>query len=91
MVTTMKSRAYQTLIKVLEESLGVVILEKENVDFAISDYIYDSIIFIQLIVALENELKIELPDDFLDFELLNSANGFAEKLDCFLKSGQNNM
>ncbi len=82
----MKSIAYQMLIKVLEGSLGIVILEKEQEDFAISDYIYDSIIFIQFILALEGEIKRELSDDFLDFELLNSANGFAEKLDFFLKS-----
>ena len=78
------------LIKVLEDSLGIVILEKEQEDFAISDYIYESIIFIQFIVALEDELRMELSDDFLDFELLNSANGFAEKLDFFLKSSENN-
>ena len=86
----MKSVAYQILMKVLEDSLGIVILEKEKEDFSISDYIYDSIVFIQFIVALENELKIDLSDDFLDFELLHSANGFAEKLDSFLRLSQKN-
>ncbi len=89
MIVKMKSEAYQILIKVLEDSLGIVVLDKEQGDFAISDYIYDSIMFIQFILAIEERLGIELLDDFLDIELLKSANGFSEKLEFCLKSLNN--
>ena len=82
----MKHNAYQILIKTLKENLGVVIFEDELDDFAISDYISDSMMFIQFIVAIEEEFGKELPDDFLDYELLSSARGFVKKLEFFMKS-----
>lgn len=78
---------YQILLEILKENFGVVIFD-EHEDFAISDYIPDSISFIQFIVSLEEKLQRELPDDFLLFDTLTSAHGFAEKLDAFITSSQ---
>lgn len=75
--------SYQMLLKILKEKFGIIFLDDANNDFAISDYIQDSIGFITFIISVEEELGTELPDDFLNFELLDSANGFAEKLEFF--------
>lgn len=83
------AKAYDILISVLKEKLGYVIIDDKQEDFAINDYIPNSLTFIQFIVSLEETIGIELPDDFLDNELLSSARGFAEKLDFFMLSQQN--
>lgn len=80
------SRTYQILIKVLCENFGLFIFDDVQDDFSINDYVTDSLSFIQFIIAMEEELHIELPDDFLDFEILNSARGFIEKIDSYIES-----
>ena len=77
------SSSYQMLLKILKEKFGIVFFDDEKNDFAISDYIQDSVSFMIFIISVEEELGAELPDDFLNFELLDSANGFLEKLDYF--------
>ena len=69
--------------------LGLVILDNEQSDFSLSDYIPDSTVFIQFITAIEEELGEDLPDDFLDFDILSSSLGFAEKLGFFMESLKN--
>lgn len=81
--------AYQIILKILEENLGVVIFDDEKDDFAISDYVLDSLVFMQFIIAIEKEIGEELSDDFLNYDILISAKGFAEKLDFFMTSLQN--
>lgn len=78
------NKAYGEILRVLEENLGVVVLEKDDEDISLTDYISDSMMFMQFIIALEEHFCIELPDDFLDAELMNSLVGFSEKLDDFL-------
>lgn len=77
--------SYNIVLKVLEEKMGMVVLDNQN-DFTLSDYITDSMKFIQFIVSLEETMGIELPDDFLDNEIMESALGFSEKLSSFLSS-----
>ena len=74
---------YEQLISILEE-MGFIFFDENQNDFAISDYIYHSYDFIQFIVNIENRLGIELSDDFLIYELLDSAKCFAEKIDDFI-------
>lgn len=80
------SYAYQVLTRILNDNFGVFIFDDEQTDFSISDYIYDSITFIQFIIALEEEIGRDLPDDFLNIEILSSAKGFAEMLDSYIES-----
>lgn len=84
------NQAYKLLLGVLEEKMGFIVLGSEQDDFAITDYIPDSLTFIQFIVALEESLEVELPDEFLNNELLVSAKGFASKLDEFLSQSYSN-
>lgn len=72
-------RLREILIKILEE-MGFIIFEKNDDDFDIGDYITDSIRFIQFIINIEQLIGLELPDDFLQFDVLASANGLANKL-----------
>ena len=79
---------YQILIEILEENFGIFIIEDKEKDFSINDYITDSLLFIQFVLAIEEKIGAELSDDFLDFEILNSAKGFSEKLNFFIQSLQ---
>ena len=78
--------ALTIIINVLNKSFGIFIFGDEHDDFSLSDYISDSLAFIQFIIAIEEEIDKELPDDFLNYEILESAKGFAEKLDSFINS-----
>ena len=75
---------YEMIVEILVEKMGFVILSEIKDDFAISDYITDSIMFIQFINNIEEELGQELPDDFLLYDILGSAIGLATKIDDFL-------
>lgn len=79
------------LVSILADRLGFVILSDVQSDFALSDYITDSLLFIQLIVVIEEEIGSQLSDDFLNYEILSSAKGFAEKLNCFIDNTKNDI
>ena len=69
---------YDFICSILDE-MGFVVFETGE-DFAISDYIVDSIQFISFIVNIEEKLNVSLPDDFLSLDILQSAKGLANKL-----------
>ena len=75
---------YSMLLKVFTEKFGLFIFTDEENDFDMSDYIPDSISFIQFVLFVEEEIGMELTEYFLNFELLKSAKGFLEKLNSFL-------
>lgn len=81
--------SYRMLIKILQQHFGIVILNEEQYDFRIDEYIIDSVAFIEFIVAIEQEIESQLPDDFLNFELLSSAKGFSEKLEAYMDNQRN--
>ena len=78
--------AYNLVLRILEKKLGLIISVDEHDDFAISDYISDSMMFIQFLVAIEEDIGKDLSDDFLVYDIFSSAKGFAEKLDFFISS-----
>lgn len=80
------SSSYRRLVELLREKMGIVLFDDTLEDFAISDYIYESIEFINFIIAVEEEFDIELTDDFLNYEILTSAKGFSEKLDYLIET-----
>lgn len=84
------TRTYKIITRILAEEFAFILLEDNKDDFSISDYVVDSITFIQFIVKIEEEIKHELPDDFLLYDMLDSAKGFAEKLDDFINTLDNN-
>ena len=67
------------IIDILEDS-GFIIFDDKEQDFCISDYIVDSLQFMNFIMKIEEQLGTHLPDDFLGFDILDSVNGLANKL-----------
>lgn len=65
------------------ENLGIIIDEKED-DVDLGSLEIDSITFISFIVAIEDRFDIQLPDDFLTMEIMNSLNGFVNLIYEFL-------
>jgi len=79
---------YELIKNILVDNFGIVFLDESQDDFAISDYIGDSLLFMQFILAIEEEIGEELTDDFLNYDLLSSAKGFSEKLASYMESLQ---
>ena len=59
-------------------------MDADTDDIDLTEYIEDSVQFVQFIVALEDNLNIEIPDALLNFELLTSWNGFKSTLEDIL-------
>lgn len=69
----------QIILNVLNE-MGFVVLENEEDDFNLQDYIVDSLQFVEFIVGIEETIGFTLTENFLDYNLLLSFRGFSEKL-----------
>lgn len=74
------------ITRVLNDSFGIFLFGDDQEDFSLSEYISDSLTFIQFIIAIEEEIGNDLPDDFLNYEILESAKGFAEKIDAYIQN-----
>ena len=63
---------------------GILISDSPD-DINLREQIQDSIQYISFIVTLEQELNIEIPDEMLSIEALDSFNGFCKRLDEILE------
>ena len=72
------------VLSILEQN-GIYIKQDADVDIDLRDYIADSFQFITFIVELEEQIKIEFPDEFLTIEKLSSLNGFANIIEAVMK------
>lgn len=68
-------------IQILEslDELGMIV-ENIDGDFNLQDYITDSITFITFIITIEKKLGIEVPDDLLLFDAMNSFYAYCDLL-----------
>lgn len=64
----------QIILNVLNE-MGFVVLENEEDDFNLQDYIVDSLQFVEFIVGIEETIGFTLTENFLDYNLLLSFRG----------------
>lgn len=71
------SEMRKTLLSIFEE-LGIIIEDEE--DFDIQDYIIDSLVYMSLIVNMEQRLGFEIPDEFLLLSKMNSFNAYCDSL-----------
>lgn len=78
----MEQKIYKDILCVMDE-LGYSVFIEDD-DFTISDYVIDSLQFINFIVCLEGKLCTELPDDFLSYESFQSARGLSNKIKFFI-------
>lgn len=70
----------ERLIKLLKEKIEI---EDITLDTEVKGTIVNSINYIKLIVAIENEFDIEIPDEYLDISKVNTIRDmltFIEKL-----------
>ena len=49
-------------------------------DLDLTEYIYESIQYVNFIINIENELSIDLPDELIVYDNFRSLNGFANML-----------
>lgn len=82
------ANTYRMIVNILVQKFGFIILDEEE-DFDIGEYITESIAFMQFIIAIEEEIRTELSDDFLNYDILCSARGFTEKLDEYIETLEN--
>lgn len=52
-------------------------IELDGNDIDLRDFIADSMTFLTVIIAIENEFNVELPVELLNFDNLSSMNAFA--------------
>ena len=66
------------IITVLSD-MGIMVPETDDVN--LQEYIDDSLQFISFIVEIEGRFNIEIPDDLLTIDAIDSLNGFVSMLD----------
>lgn len=64
-----KSYVTEKLIKLIRNENGLLITE--NTDL-VDDLEYDSLLFVELIIEIENEFDVEVPDEMLDIDILRN-------------------
>lgn len=70
----------ERIIELIKKTTGV---EEVTIDTVVKGNIINSINYIKLIVAIENEFDIEIPDEYLDISKLNTIKDivlFVEKI-----------
>lgn len=55
-----------------------VLFDSDEEDFLISDVIEDSLMFVSMLVEIEQEFDIEIPDDYLAKDRLSSFHDLEE-------------
>lgn len=58
--------------------------EAQASDIDLRDFIMDSLEFVSLIVEIENVFSVDLPDEFLDFEVLASLWGMITAIEALV-------
>lgn len=72
----------ETLIELLKKTTEV---EDITLDTVVGGNIINSINYIKLIVAIENEFDIEIPDEYLDISKLNTVRDIALFVEMLVK------
>ena len=67
------------------DSIGIYIDDisndiQQHEDIDLREYVLDSIQFISLIVEIEKNLEIEIPDELLFYDKLSSLNAFIQMI-----------
>lgn len=74
---------YQTIVDCFEKN-GIIVSASEKEDVDLTDYEIDSVSFISFVVDLEETLKIKLPDEILNYNILKSLNGLVNMITQFV-------
>ena len=63
------------------QTAGIEVEDTVSEDIDLTELIEDSFQFISMIVSLEEELQVEIPDDYLVMDKLQSLKGFIVMLE----------
>ncbi len=71
-----KKMMYEVLTELgIECSLG------DDEDLNLQEFIEDSFSFINFIVSIEEKFNVEIPDEYLSYETIQSMNGLLELIE----------
>lgn len=70
----------KAVFEVLEE-MGIDCVPEKTEDINLQQYIEDSFSFINFIVGIEERFNVELPDELLSYETIQSLNGFLQLIE----------
>lgn len=68
-------------VMVAIQTAGIEVEDTMSEDIDLTELIEDSFQFISMIVNLEEELQVEIPDDYLVMDKLQSLKGFIVMLE----------
>jgi len=68
----------KTLLNIIDE-MGIVV-DDDNNDFILNEYITDSLSFISFIIEIENQFNIEVPVELLLISKMNSFNAYCDTI-----------
>lgn len=75
------------IIKSLAD-IGITIEEEElhkGEDINLQEYIYESILFINFILAIEEKINCELADELMNYDNIISMRAFSNMLEAYVK------
>lgn len=61
--------------------LGIECTQTEDEDLNLQEFIEDSFSFINFIVSIEEKFNVEIPDEYLSYETIQSMNGLLELIE----------
>lgn len=68
------------MYEVLTE-LGIECSPGDDEDLNLQEFIEDSFSFINFIVSIEEKFDVEIPDEYLSYETIQSMNGLLELIE----------
>ena len=78
---------YNELLNCME-NIGILVMEREKQDIDLSEYLVDSLMFVSLIVEVENYFQIEIPDIYLSYQTVSSLRGFSNLIETLHKESE---
>ncbi len=76
----MINQVKKMIFDILDENGIYIDSEEMKKDIDLREYLVDSLQYIYFVVALEEKMGIELPDEVLVYDYLSSINGFANMI-----------
>lgn len=68
------SLTYEKVIQIINANIETTVIQADQIDDDLSQHGMDSIIFIRIIVALEEEFDIEIADEYLLMTEMNTVS-----------------
>lgn len=77
----MNSERVQTMLKKCLEEIGIMIEGEDYSQYFLEEYIEDSVMFISMIISLEDTFNISIPDEYLSVDVLSTFQDVVETIE----------